>query len=38
MMASFGDTVSAIATAVTPPMIGPMMGMVSPIAATSATT
>ena len=36
--ASFGDTVSATATAVTPPMIGPITGIVSPIAAMSAMT
>ena len=38
MSASFGETVSATATAVTPPMIGPTIGIVSPSAATSATT
>ena len=36
--ASFGDTVIATATAVTPPITGPTIGIVSPIAATSAIT
>ena len=36
--ASFGDTVMATPTAVMPPMTGPTIGIVSPIAATSAMT
>ena len=36
--ASFADTVEAMATAVMPPMIGPTIGIVSPSAATRATT
>ena len=36
--ASLAETVIATATAVMPPMTGPTMGIVSPMAATSATT
>jgi len=36
--ASLVDTLSATATAVTPPITGPMIGIVSPIAAISAMT
>ena len=38
VIASFVETVDAIATAVTPATIGPTIGIVSPTAATNATT